>query len=191
MTSQNRHVVMIGMMGVGKSTIGRLVAARLGWGFWDNDDALGAATAMTAGDYQRLHGQAALHKIENGLLREALQAHDCTVFAAAASVVLEPELLAGELTIWLRLSLEREHENIALSGQHHRPLPEDATAVLQKISAARLPMYKAVADITIEVAGDPVSTRDRVIETLRERGLQVPPAGSSPDPHDVSTRPHG
>jgi shikimate kinase len=191
MTTQYRHVVMIGMMGVGKSTIGRLVAARLGWGFWDNDDALDAATATTAGDFQRRHGQAALHKIENRLLREALQAHDRTVFAAAASVVLEPELLAGELTVWLRLSLEREHDNIAHSGQHHRPLPEDATTVLQKISAARLPMYKAVADITIEVAGDPVSTRGRVIEALRERGLEVPPPDSSPDPHDVSTRPHG
>jgi shikimate kinase len=191
MTTQYRHVVMIGMMGVGKSTIGRLVAARLGWDFWDNDEALGAATGITAGEFQRRHGQPALHRSENRLLREALQSRDHAVLAAAASVVLEPELVSGELTVWLRVSLERERENIAHSGQHHRPLPGNAAALLQKLSAARLPMYEAIADITIEVAGDPKSTADRVIEALRARGLQVPPVDPSPDPHDVSIGPHG
>ena len=76
MTSQYRHVVMIGMMGVGKSTVGRRVAARLGWGYWDNDEALEAATGTTAGELQRRRGQAALHATENRLLREALQTHD-------------------------------------------------------------------------------------------------------------------
>ena len=83
------------------------------------------------------------------------------MFAAAGSVVLKPELLAGELTVWLRMSLERERENIAHSGQHHRPLPEDAIAVLQRLSAARLPMFERVADVTIQVADAPEATCDR------------------------------
>ena len=171
MTSQYTHVVMIGMMGVGKSTVGRLVAARLGWGYWDNDDALQAATGVTAGELQRRRGQAALHATENRLLGEALQSHDRTVFAAAASVVLKPKLLSGELTVWLRTSVERERDNIAQSGQHHRPLPEDAIAVLQRLNAARVPMYERVADITIRVADDPEATCDLVVAAVRERGL--------------------
>lgn len=170
MTTQYRHVVMIGMMGVGKSTVGRLVAARLGWGYWDNDEALEAATGTTAGELQHRRGQAALHATENRLLREALR-YDHTVFAAAGSVVLKPELLAGELTVWLRMSLERERENIAHSGQHHRPLPEDAIAVLQRLSAARLPMFERVADVTIQVAAAPEATCDLVMDALRARGL--------------------
>ncbi len=171
MTTQYRHVVMIGMMGVGKSTVGRLVAARLGWDYWDNDDALEASTGTTAGELQRRRGQAALHATENRLLRDALQSHDRTVLAAAGSVVLKPELLAGELTVWLRMSLARERENIAHSGQHHRPLPEAAMAVLQRLSAARLPMYERVADITIQVADTPEATCELVMNALHERGL--------------------
>lgn len=171
MTIEYRHVVMIGMMGVGKSTVGRLVAARLGWGYWDNDEALEAATGTTAGELQRRRGQAALHAAENELLRKALQSRDDTVLAAAGSVVLKPELVAGELTVWLRMGLNREGENIARSGQHHRPLPDDAIALLQRLSAARLPLYENVADITIQVADDPESTCDLVMDALRAHGL--------------------
>ena len=171
MNPQYRHVVMIGMMGVGKSTVGRLVATRLGWGYWDNDEALEASTGTTAGELQRRRGQAALHAAENRLLREALESHDRTVFAAAGSVVLKPELLARGLTVWLRTSLARERDNIAHSGQHHRPLPADAIAVLQRLSAARLPMYESLADITIQVADQPEATCELVMAALHERGL--------------------
>jgi shikimate kinase len=169
MTAQYRHVVMIGMMGVGKTTVGRLVAQHLGWEFWDNDQALEAATATTAGELQRMRGQAALHATENQLLREALQSPTHMVLAAAGSVVLAPELLAGQTTVWLRTSLERERANIAHSGQHHRPLPEDAIAALARLSAVRLPMYERVADITVQVAEDPQATCESVIEALRAR----------------------
>jgi shikimate kinase len=164
-----RHIVLIGMMGVGKTTVGRMLAKRLGWEFWDNDEALQDATETTAAELQRRRGQAALHAAENRLLQEALRSRTRTVFAAAGSVVLKPELLAGELTVWLRTSLAREQQNIARSGQHHRPLPEDAIAVLQRLSVARLPMYEHIADITVEVAAEPQATCDRVIAAVRKR----------------------
>jgi shikimate kinase len=174
MNAAYRHIVLIGMMGVGKTTVGRLLAQRLCWKFWDNDEALQEATETTAAELQRTRGQAALHATENRLLREALQSHTRTVFAAAGSVVLKPELLGGELTVWLRASPAREQENIARSGQHHRPLPEDAIAVLQRLSVARLPMYEHIADITIAVAAKPQTTCDRVMEAVRERSVRSP-----------------
>jgi shikimate kinase len=166
MTAEHRHIVLIGMMGVGKTTVGRMLARRLGWGFWDNDEALAQATGQTAADVQRKRGQAGLHATENRLLRDALRTRRRTVFAAAGSVVLKPELLTGQRTVWLRSSPAREVQNIARSGQHHRPLPEDATAVLQRLSAARLPIYERVADVTVDVAAEPEVTCDRVIEAL-------------------------
>jgi shikimate kinase len=161
-----RHIVLIGMMGSGKTTCGRALAGRLGWGFWDNDEALHEATGATAAQLQRKRGQAVLHAIEHRLLRLALKDHADTVFAAAGSVVLRPALLDGELTVWLRITPEQEAQNIAHSGQAHRPLPADAIAVLQRLSEERLPAYERLADITVDVASEPAITCDRVYAAL-------------------------
>src|SRR5690242_4115904 len=103
-----RQVVLIGMMGSGKTTCGRLLAKRLGWGFWDCDEALLEATGSTAAALQRSRGQAVLHAIEHRLLRSALLTHSDTVFAAPGSVVLRPAVLSGALTVWLRASAVQE-----------------------------------------------------------------------------------
>lgn len=161
-----RHVVLIGMMGSGKTTCGRLLADRLGWSFWDNDEALMRATGSTAAELHRSRGQAVLHAIEHRLLRAALQVHNDTVFAAAGSVVLRPAVLEGELTVWLRASPGQEEQNIARSGQQHRPLSTDALAVLQRLTKARLGAYERMADITVDAATDPGVTCDRMMEAF-------------------------
>jgi len=169
MASRNQRIVLIGGMGAGKTTVGRLLANRLDWAFWDNDEALSKATGETAAEVQQVEGQDGLHRLENRLLREALADKSSCVFAAAASVVLEPELLSGALTIWLRVSAAAEAEHIARSGQHHRPLPADAAAALRRLYAQREPLYARLADITIDVAAEPTATCDRVLEALDER----------------------
>jgi shikimate kinase len=161
-----RQVVLIGMMGTGKTTVGRLLAARLGRAFWDNDEALEAATGRTAAEYQREHGPAALHQTEDRLLREALRTETPTVFAAAAAVVLHPGVLSGTVTVWLRARPEWEARNIARSGEQHRPLPADAGAFLERLSAERLALYTGAAEITVDVAAQPAATCDRVLEAL-------------------------
>jgi shikimate kinase len=168
---QHRHVVLIGMMGAGKTTVGRLLARRLGWDFWDNDEALRAATARTAAEVQRKAGMGALHATEGRLLRAALAREAPTVFAAAASVVLEPAVLGGAVTVWLRASAARDAENIAQSGQYHRPLPADAAAAIRRLSVAREPLYGRLADITVDVATEPAVTCDRVVDALAALGL--------------------
>jgi shikimate kinase len=165
----NRQLVLIGMMGSGKTTCGHLLARRLAWGFWDCDEALQEATGSTAADVQRSRGQGVLHAIEHRLLRNALLTRTDTVFAAPGSVVLKPSVLAGALTVWLRASAVQEEQNITHSGQQHRPLPEDPIAVLQEMSDARLPAYERLADVTVDVDSDPNVTCDRVMQALAAR----------------------
>jgi shikimate kinase len=164
-----RQIVLIGMMGSGKTTCGRLLANRLGWGFWDCDEALHEATGSTAGEVQRTRGQGALHAIEHRLLRNAVRTRTDTVFAAPGSVVLKPSVLKDTLTVWLRTSAAQEERNISSSGQRHRPLPADPIAVLQEMSAARLPAYERLAAITVDVASDPNVTCDRIMQALAAR----------------------
>jgi XRE family aerobic/anaerobic benzoate catabolism transcriptional regulator len=160
-------------MGVGKSTVGRLLAARLGWSFWDNDEALEAATGKTAAQLQQERGQPALHETEDRLLREALRTRALTVFAAASSVVLNPSVLRGALVVWLRMSTAMEERNIARSGQRHRPLPVDAVAALERMSADRLALYSSVADVVVDVGNDPAATCERVFDAVRGFGQAV------------------
>ncbi len=169
MSSSHDHIVLIGMMGVGKTTTGRLLAARLGWDFWDNDEALTAATGCTAAEVQRASGADALHETENRLLREALTRTGPTVFAAAASVVLDPEALRDATTVWLRATDALDAERIARSGQHHRPLPADAAGALRRLNDSRRPLYEGVADIIVDVEGGPGATCEKVLEAFEAR----------------------
>ena len=165
----HERLALIGMMGTGKTTVGQMLATRLEWKFWDNDAALRAATGETAAEYQRLHGQPALHEIEDRLLGEALQTETHTVFAAAASVVLHPSVLARAFTVWLRADGAWEAQNIARSGQGHRPLPADAKDTLRQLSADREKMYASAADLIVDVAMGAATTCERVVEALVNR----------------------
>jgi shikimate kinase len=169
LAADDRHIVLIGLMGAGKTTVGRRLAAQLGWSFWDNDEALREATGTTAAAVQDADGQATLHRLEDQLLRRALTVRTPTVFAAAAAVVLSPGLLSDVLTVWLRITAAMEADRLVRSGQHHRPLPTDSGDYLARVAADRESLYAGIADITVDVGGDPASTCDRVVEALRER----------------------
>lgn len=162
-----RHIVLIGMMGVGKTTVSRLLADRLGYELWDNDEALAKATGMTAAEVQRLEGQDALHRVEVRLLRAALRRADPTVIAAPGSVALMPGALDPAVTVWLRVGVDQEVANIAHSGQQHRPLAADAATVLRGLAHDRAAEYARLADAIVDVASDPAITCDRVLEALR------------------------
>ena len=171
MPTPDAAVVLAGMMGSGKTAVGRRVAARLGCPYLDNDDRLLAATGMTPRDYARTAGLEALHRLETDLLAEALDHAPC-VAAAAGGVVEDEEgrrLLAAAFVVWLRASPETLLLR-ARSGSHRPALGSDPEQAFADLARLRAPAYAAAADVVIGVdALDVEAVAAAVHEALLER----------------------
>jgi shikimate kinase len=163
-----RRVVLMGMMGSGKSTVGRLLSARTGWPYLDNDAMLQASSGHTARQ-MAVQGEEELHRGEVQSLAQAMEAPPPVIIGAAAGVVLDPaigQVLRGAFVVWLRASPEVLANRA--TGADHRPfLGSDAASWLAEADAARAPAYRAVA--TIEVETDrlsPSETVDAICDAL-------------------------
>lgn len=123
-----RHLVLVGPMGSGKTTIGRLVAERLGMDFVDSDDVLEREHGITARELGERSGVEALHAVETGIVLEALASRTPTVIAAAASVADSAEAVRAMdgpcdvviLDADVASLLERIRQL-----DHRRPIPAD------------------------------------------------------------------
>lgn len=104
-----QRVVLVGFMGSGKSTVGRLLARRLGWTFLDLDEEIEARACMSVEDLFRTRGEEAFRALERDAGAEALT-RSATVLAPGGGWSLEPgrlqQLPAGTLTVWLKVSPE-------------------------------------------------------------------------------------
>lgn len=152
-----RHVVLVGLMGSGKSTLGRRLAARLERGFVDADAALVEIADRSVAEIFATDGEEAFRAVEADVLEELLEHHEPTVIASGGGVVLREDsrrrLQGPEVTVvWLDASPAFLASRVE-EGQH-RPLlagDEPAREVLARLHAERAPLYAAVADITVDV----------------------------------------
>jgi shikimate kinase len=171
-TSSDSHVVLVGAMGSGKTTVGGELARRLGRPLVDSDEQVRRRTGRTVHDIADSDGAEALHRAEVHALRDALDRPVPSVVAAAASVVTDDRIrarLAGDdvTVIWLRASPETLATRVGEPGD--RPfLGHDSLAVLRRLEAERRRLYEQVADITVDVeSGDPPVLAERILERRR------------------------
>jgi shikimate kinase len=163
------RVVLVGMMGSGKSTVGRLLAQRTGWPRYDNDALLQELYGMTAKQIVEARGEKSKREAENaalafGLTRPApciLDAAGGTITSEASRTALNPAIV-----IWLRARPKTLYRRAV--GGAHRPFMEGGEEWVRKTDADRRPLYASVADIVIDtdkrrpsVIADDVMTRLR------------------------------
>ena len=124
-----KPVVLVGLMGSGKSTVGALVAQRTGRKFVDVDAVITARMSKTVRELWEEGGEAAYRHLESDVVLEVLRDDTPTVLAAPGGVVLDPVVraaLADSLVVWLRTSPS------TLAGRvrpgDHRPLLGDQPA---------------------------------------------------------------
>jgi shikimate kinase len=167
------HVVLIGLMGSGKTTVGRALAARLRLPFVDNDDALAARAGRTARDLESAQGADALHHSEGEVLAAAVARPEPSVIAAAAGAVLEPgaaETLAGCTVVYLRADPEELAARVAaMPDDGRRPFAGPPADVLRDQFRARDDAYRSLASLVIDTTVvAPDETVSLITSAIRE-----------------------
>jgi shikimate kinase len=164
-----RTVVLVGLMGAGKSSIGRRLAQRLGLPFIDADTEIEAAAGASIEEIFAQHGEAAFRDGERRVIARLL--HGPTqVLATGGGAFMDPSTRAlirdRAVSLWLRAELAVLLARVGRRG--NRPLLKagDPRAVLERLIAERHPVY-AEADITVDTLdGPPEATLERVLAAL-------------------------
>ena len=169
----SRRIILIGMMGSGKSSVGRALAARTGWPFHDNDSLVERATGRTAREVLAADGAPGLRAAEAAALAAALEAPEPAIVALAAGTVLEPDqrqrIADAGFVAWLVAPPEVLAARAV--GATHRPwLEGDAVGWFARTLAEREALYASVADLEIDAAvTEPGEAADRILAAIGER----------------------
>jgi shikimate kinase len=162
------HVVLVGLMGVGKTTVGEVLAQRLGRELVDSDLRIEARTGRTVKQILDEDGLEEMRRQEADALFDALDDEAPRVIAAAAGVVLDPANRrrladADADVVWLTADPTVLAPRTATRG--HRPwLDDDPVGTLRRMQDERAPLYREVADRTVAVDGlTPEQIADRIL----------------------------
>lgn len=146
-----RPVVLVGMMGAGKTTVGRRLASRLGRQFIDSDEEIERAAQMTITEIFEQRGEAEFRAGEMRVIARLLKEKDI-VLATGGGAFVNAETRAlvktGAVSVWLKADLDVLFERV--SRRSNRPLLKttDPKGTLEKLIADRYPIY-AEADVTV------------------------------------------
>lgn len=147
-----RAIVIIGMMGAGKSSIGRRLAQALDLGFVDSDDEIEKAANLTIPEIFERHGEAHFRDGERKVIARLLS-EGSKVIAVGGGAFENPqtraEISEHGLSIWLKADFETLMERVR--RRSHRPLLQtpDPEGTLRRLIEVRSPNY-ALADLTVE-----------------------------------------
>jgi shikimate kinase/3-dehydroquinate synthase len=148
------RVVLVGFMGAGKSTVGPLLAGRLGWTFRDMDLWIEERTGLRVPAFFRERGEEAFRREEELLAAEAAR-QGRLVLAAGGGAFASPRtralLAEGALTVWLRCELDVALARIALG--RHRPRAGDRET-MAALLAEREPFYR-LAEMMVDTSRTP------------------------------------
>jgi shikimate kinase len=170
------HVVLVGMMGSGKSTVARLVAASLGRPHVDTDTEVERAAGSSVREIFSTRGEPAFRAEESRVLASVLAAPVPSVISVGGGAVLDPRqrdaLRRSATVVWLRARPETLARRVGTNAQRplltHADTGEGRAEALARIGAERRPLYEEVASTVIDV--DDLTARavaDRVVAAAR------------------------
>ncbi|MEV0627025.1 shikimate kinase [Nonomuraea wenchangensis] len=160
--------VLIGPPGSGKTTLGRLLAERLGVGFRDTDSDVEAVAGKPVSDIFVEDGEARFRELEHEAVRRALAEHD-GILSLGGGAVLHPEtqaLLAGHHVVYLQVGLADAVQRVGLASA--RPLLVlSPRSQLKKLMEERRPVYERLAAVTVTTdQREPAELAEEILKGL-------------------------
>ena len=174
-----RLVALVGLRGSGKTSLGRALAARLGWAFADGDDLLAAHTGRDAAKFLTEAGEPAFRAAERAVLVPFVAGAAQTVLATGGGAVLSDAVRGGlvatdVLTIWLVADLQVLAGRLVAAPGTRPPLTDLAPdRELSLLAERRLPLYREVADAVVDTGQLPL---ERCVELIQAWLRSGPPA---------------
>jgi XRE family transcriptional regulator, aerobic/anaerobic benzoate catabolism transcriptional regulator len=165
-------IALIGLRGAGKSTLGKLLAKKIGWNFVELNKEIEAQNGLSVAEIIALYGQEGFRRLEQAALTQLLASKELTVLATGGGIVSEPVtfdlILSSFYTIWLKAEPEEHMARVRRQGDL-RPMADDRSAMaeLRNILTSREPLY-ARASAVVDTAGLSVdAAAARLIDTVR------------------------
>ena len=152
-----RPIALVGLMGVGKTTVGRRLAKRLELPFYDSDEEIEKASGRTVAGYFRDHGESAFRDGERRVIERLLDGTPMVLATGGGAFIPEPTreiLMQNAVTVWLKGDFETIMERV--SRKDTRPLLQvaDPRSRMRELMDHRYPIY-AKAHITVPIAKGP------------------------------------
>jgi len=178
--AMDRTIVLVGLMGAGKSCIGRRLAARLGLPFADADEEIEAAAGCSIPDIFEYYGEQAFRDGERRVIARLLEG-PVQVLATGGGAFVDPvtreRIRDRAVSVWLRADIELLMARTARRGGRPLLAGGDRRATLERLIAERYPVY-AEADVVVDSAREaPDVTVERVLAALRAH-LAAPQAAA-------------
>ncbi len=180
-----RTVVLVGLMGAGKSSVGRRLAARLGACFIDADDEIVKAAGLSIPDIFAVYGEQAFRDGERKVMSRLLNGPPSVLAAGGGAFMAPPTrslIRTRAVSVWLRADLDTLVARTA--GRTCRPLLNqgDPRDTLSALMAERYPVY-AEADLIVDTGHESADhTTGEILGALRAHTGQTPAIGETP--HD-------
>jgi len=150
-------IALIGLRGAGKSTLGKLLAKRIGWSFVELNKEIEAQNGLSVAEIIALYGQEGFRRMEQAALGQLLARKELMVLATGGGIVSEPLsfdlILSSFYTIWVKAEPEEHMARVRGQGDL-RPMADDRSAMaeLRTILKSREPLY-ARASAVVDTAG--------------------------------------
>jgi XRE family transcriptional regulator, aerobic/anaerobic benzoate catabolism transcriptional regulator len=164
-------IALIGLRGAGKSTLGRMLAKRIGWSFVELNKEVERENGLSVAEIIALYGQEGFRRMEQAALKQLLARNELMVLATGGGIVSEPLtfdlILSSFYAIWLKAEPEEHMARVRRQGDL-RPMADDRSAMteLRNILLSREPLYSR-ASAVVDTAGLSVdAAAARLIEAV-------------------------